>query len=509
MVPHRPTSGNQALLHSLTNSNGAVANASPEVADALQILLQHDVAEWTNHGFEQIKLRTVRRVFRGQLGNVAVHIKVFRADTIAAKAKKALRTDKAEREANHLNKARELGLPCVEPLGHGIAIEGDQRQSFLVTRSITSEEFEFPAPPEVATAVGNLVRRVHDAGIEPLDLHPGNVLVTDQGEALLCDLTSLRHAGELSVRKRAAGLAFLCNPIDGGPLDPQTRDFRRGYEAAGPAMPESFEGELARATRQLRATALKSFGRRTMRSCKHTDAESRRRATPWFFWHLADDGKNQFLKGACREFTGEGLPPRRTGRRGSVWLTDTMAIKERDAGKARKLWLASYWLLFAAVPIATPVAMCVLGGRGKVFVRRLPHDDLATELAAGPLDEAAIARSSRALGNSIGRMHGHGLRNRDLKFDNLVRDPETGVLAMVDLDGVTHHAAEETRGCGRDLGRLLAAFRNADSPGGEVSIRRFLRAYVRARRRMLQDPPMKRILKRAESRAGEWAATHS
>jgi hypothetical protein len=36
-----------------------------------------------------------------------------------------------------------------------------------------------------------------------------------------------------------------------------------------------------------------------------------------------------------------------------------------------------------------------------------------------------------------------------------------------------------------------------------------LRAYVRARRRMLQDPPMKRILKRAESRAGEWAATHS
>lgn len=483
-------------------------NPSPEIADALHKLLQHDVADWTNHGFEQIKLRTVRRVFQGQLGNVAVHIKVFRADTIAAKAKKALRTDKAEREANHLKKVQDLGLPCVEPLGHGIAIEGDQRQSFLVTRSITSDDFGFPASPEVANAVGRLIRRVHDASIEPLDLHPGNVLVTDQGEPLLCDLTSIRHAGELTVRKRAAGLAFFCNPIDGGPLDPQTREFRKGYEAAGPAMPDAFAGELARATRQLRATALKSFGRRARRSCKHTDAESRRRATPWFFWHLAADGKNQQLKNICREFTGEGLPPRRTGRRGSVWLTDTMAIKEREAGKARKLWLASYWLLFAEVPIATPVAMCLLGGRGKVFARRLPHDDLATELAAGPLDEAAIARSARALGNSVGRMHGHGIRNRDLKFDNLVRDPETGVLAMVDLDGVTQHAAEETRGCGRDLGRLLAAFRNANSPGGEMSIRRFLRAYVRARRRMLQDPPMKRILKRAESRAGEWATSH-
>ena len=508
MVPYRPTPGNQALLHSLTNSNGATADVSPEVADALQELLQHDVAEWTNHGFEQIKMRTVRRGFRGQLGGIAVHIKVFRADTIALKAKNALRTDKAEREANHLNKARELGLPCVEALGHGVAIEGDHRQSFLVTRSVESSDFAFPAPADVASATGKLMRRVHDAGIEPLDLHPGNVLVTSQGEPLLCDLTSLRHAGELSVRRRAAGLAFFCNPIDGGPLDALTRDFRRGYEAAGAAMPEGFEGELARATRQLRASALKSFGRRSMRSCKHTDAESRRRATPWFFWHLADDGANRALKSTCREFTGDGLQPRRTGRRGSVWLTDTMAIKERDAGKARKLWLASYWLLFAAVPIATPVAMCLLGGRGKVFVRRLANDDLATELARGPLDEQAIARSARALGHSIGRMHGHGLRNRDLKFDNLVRDPASGVLAMVDLDGVTHHSAEETRGCGRDLGRLLAAFRNANSPGGEATITRFLRAYVRARRRMLQNPPMKRILKRAESRAGEWAASH-
>ena len=307
------------------------------------------------------------------------------------------------------------------------------------------------------------------------------------------------------MRKRAAALAFFCNPLEGGPLDPQTRAFRRGYEAAGAEMPTGFHQELARATRQLRARALRSFGRRSTRSCKHTEAEPRQRATPRSFWHLIGCEDQDELRSMCEQFTGENIEPRRTGRRGSVWLTDSMVIKDRDAGKARKLWLATYWLLFAKVSIAHPSALCLDKGRGKVFSRRLPSDNLHTELAAGSLDEHAIAMAARALGESVGRLHGHGLRNRDLKFDNLVREPGSGSIAMVDLDGVSLHAAEETRGCGRDLGRLLAAFGNSGCPGGDDSIRRFLQSYLRTRRRMLQSPPMKRILRRAESRAGEWA----
>ena len=131
---------------------------------------------------EQIKLRTVRRVFRGLLGSTPVHIKVFRADTIAAKARKVLRVGKGEREAKNLAQARDLGLPCVEPLAHGLALDDGHLNSFVVTRSVASRDFDFPAPAAVATAGGALARKVHDAGVEPLDLHPGNVLVTDAGE---------------------------------------------------------------------------------------------------------------------------------------------------------------------------------------------------------------------------------------------------------------------------------------------------------------------------------------
>jgi hypothetical protein len=105
-------------------------------------------------------------------------------------------------------------------------------------------------------------------------------------------------------------------------------------------------------------------------------------------------------------------------------------------------------------------------------------------------------------------LHAHGLRNRDLKFENLVRDPASGVIRAVDLDGVRRGAANDHRGQGRDLGRLLAAFRAAGSPGGAGTVSAFVRAYLRSHLRLLQRPPLLRIARRAEQRAAEWASAH-
>ncbi len=508
MVPQGPTPGNQALTHSSTLADGAALTASPEIADALGALLEHDVGAWQRRGLEEQKRRSVRRVFKGALDDVAVYVKVFRADTIAAKARDALRRrHKGAREAQHLLQARDLGLPAVEPLAFGLAREGESLCSFLVTRGVDAAPLELPCGAGRAGDVGRLLRRVHDCGLLPGDLHPGNVLVGGGDGPTLCDLTSMQRTGEVSMRRRAEGLAFFCNPIDGGPLDPALRALLRGYLAAGP-MPEGFTAELARAARRLRVTALRSFGRRSSRPCRHTEVAPRRRATPRWTWHLGGGGTDPTTRAALEAFVPEQLEPRRSGRRGGVWLAEGFAVKEREAGRAQKLWLAHYWLLFAQVPTATPMALCVHAGRGRVFTRRIDGPDLAAEVASRALDDEAVARCARALGRAVGRLHAHGLRNRDLKFDNLVRVPGTHEVAMVDLDGVTLHGTSDTRGCGRDLGRLLAAWQNASAPGGAQTPRRFVYAYVRTRRRLLQQPPMNRILTAAERRAGEWRASH-
>lgn len=508
MVPQGPTPGNQALQHSSSFEDGTALTAAPEVAEAAAALLRSDVGTWSQLGLTEQKHRTVRRVFSGRLGEVDVYVKVFRADTIAAKARHALRRrHKGEREALNLQAARDARLPAVQPLAFGLAREGHELCSFLVTRSAEAAPFTLPCDDRVAAAAGSLIRRIHDAGMQPGDLHAGNLLVTSDGDPLLCDLTSLHRVGALSIRARATALAFFCGPVDGGPLDPVARALLAGYTAAG-SLTAAFPRELARATRRLRATSLRSFGRRSTRSCKHTEAEPRRRATPRWFWFIGEGRADEQLRAEVDAFTPAAHAPRREGRRGGVWLCDAFAVKEREGGKARKLWLAHYWLLFARVTTPTPLALQLHAGRGQVFVQRIEGPDLAAELRDGAISEADVSEAARALGRAVGRLHGHGLRNRDLKLDNLVRVPGSDEVAMVDLDGVTLHSAEDTRGCGRDLGRLLAAWQDAGEPGGPLTARRFLFAYVRARRRLLQAPPIPRILKHAERRAKEWRRDH-
>lgn len=508
MVPQGPSPSNALLPQSVAIAHGrSTAQAAPAIAEALAELLTHDVPTWGTHGFTCIKQRTVRTVWTGDLAGVPVHVKVYRADRIADRARDALRGQRAERELTHLLAAARLGLPAAEPLACGLACEGDDLRSFLVTRSVASARpFAFDLPPTQLAAAGRLLRAMHDHGVLAGDLHTGNLLVDDGGRLALIDLASLRHTGHAALDERAAALAFFCQELDGGALDPTARPLLAAYRDAGAPLGDRLERELALATHRWRARALPAFGRRSTRSCKHTEVVERRRGLWHWHWHLP--AVDAAFREAAAAFVAAPPLATKTGRRGSVWLTDAFAVKERQAGASRKLWRAAYWLLFARVPSAAPLAFAAHQGRGFVFAERLPNVALDAELAAGRLDAAAVTTAARSLGDSTGRLHAHGLGNRDLKFSNLVRDPQTGVVAMVDLDGVRRSAAYDTRGRGADLGRVLAAFRHAGEPGGAGTVRTFLRAYLRAQRRLLRSPPVRRVLRRAAVRAGEWAKTH-
>lgn len=506
MVPHRPIPGNDSLLQSKTLASGrAMATSAPQIATGLQALLALDVGQWPQHGLVLVKQRTVRSVFCGDLDGIAVHLKVFRADTFADRVRDLVRRDRGAAEAANLHRVRELRLPAVEPLAHGFVREGERLRSFVATRTIDGDPFTWCLPATTRRAVGSLWRQLHEAGVRPGDLHPGNVLVDRDGAPWLLDLTSVRHGDTPALEERAHDLAFFCHTLDGGPLDVQARELLAGY-LAGEPLPASLHDELAKATRRWRASALPAFGRRATRTCRHTEVAERRRGQPRWHWHLLGD--TLATRDACAEFVASPPLPEKTGRRGSVWRLSDLVVKEREASKARQLWRASYWLLFAGVATPTPVALRLQGGRGLVFAKRIPSPDLATELATGALHGAAVRAVARDLGTQVGRLHAHGLGNRDLKLENLVRDPRSGAICLVDLDGVRRRAAGDSRGRGADLGRLLAAFRGAGEPGGAATVRAFLRGWLRAQRRLLMAPPVRRLLSRAEQRAGEWASAH-
>lgn len=472
-------------------------------------MLAADVDAWPGRGFTVHKQRTVRTVLVGALDGVAMHLKVFRADKLSDRARDALRGARGEREFRNLERVRQLGLPTVEPLAYGMTMAGEELRSFVATRTFAdAAPFCFEQPARVMQAAGALLRRLHDAGELPGDLHPGNLLVDAAGDLCLVDLTSITHRGEPSLAERAAALAFFCKDLDGGALDPAARPVLNGYLQAGAPIGGDFERELMLATHRWRAGALPSFGRRAERSCLHTELGEHRRGVPRWYWFVGEGGLQPGDRARLQEFVVGSPPPDKSGRRGAVWLTEELVVKRRDKGAAQKLWIAAYWLLFAGVDAPTPLALCTWQGQGFVFARRSGPRSLAEELQAGALDAAAIDATARRLGRCLGRLHAHGLRNRDLKFENLVREPATGKVHMVDLDGVRKNAVPDQRGAGADLGRLLAAWRHAGEPGGNRTLRTFLRAYLRCQHALLRHPPIGRVLRRAEQRAGEWRQRH-
>ncbi len=471
-------------------------------ADRVAPLLRAgDPADWPVDA--EVKRSNVRRVVTSRLpatgddGETAVHLKLYRAVRLSDRARDAIAGGRAVRELRNLLAARGRGLPCVEPIAAGTYWGSFGARSFLLTRSEPGAPLaRGPLAPDVAQRAGQLLRRAHDAGLHARDLHPENMLQRPDGSLLLLDLTSAALANPLEHAERARALAFFAAGLDGGMTDPLAEPLAEGYGAS-----DSLCALAARAGRRLRHRGLSAFGRRAQRPCR--DTEVQRSRTEQWFWHRPAAG----LRAAARALLDAPPPAVKRGRRGSVHLGDALVLKERTAAAARRLFRAAYWLRYAGVPHATPVVLHVARGRGRVVSERLPWPTLADELERG-LSAADVVRAAAALGDAIGRLHGHGLRNRDLKLDNLVRDPHTSHVLQIDLDGVRRKAPIDTRGQAADLGRLLAAFRAAGAPGGMRALAAFERRYTRARSCLLHPAKRKLLRRLTAARARAWASAH-
>jgi tRNA A-37 threonylcarbamoyl transferase component Bud32 len=514
MVPSHPPAGNDPPPQFAMVANGGLrAQVVPALAEALTALLALPIADWPARGFTVVKSRTVRLVLRGELAGTPCHLKVYRAHTLADRARDRLRGprgQRGQREFDQMVALRSAGWPVAEPLAVGLLQNAGGSLSFVVTRTVPeAQPFAWPPPQGAAARCGALLRALHDQGLCPADLHPGNLLLDAQAAPWLIDVVGMDRGEPPSLRERARSLAFFCQDLDGGALDPAAAELRHGYGTAGTYSLPDLTAELAAATRTWRSRALVAFGRRSSRDCRHTEVTRARRGQDHWTWHRDDGPDSAQLRSRCVDLAAAPPPPQKHGRRGGVFLDDRVVLKQRSRAAARQLWCAAYWLYFAKVDAPGPLGLCLGRGASYVASRRLPLPTLAEALAGGHVPAAQRAAVARNLGQQVGRLHGHGLRNRDLKFDNLLLDPAACRVWMVDLDGVRRNAHRDWRGAGADLGRLLAAFQAANAPGGAAVLRTFLRAWWRTQRQLLVQPPVRRIVARALVRAGEWASAHS
>jgi tRNA A-37 threonylcarbamoyl transferase component Bud32 len=474
-------------------------------------VLSEALAPWFDRGepfawpdLTEVKSSTVRTVSRGSLAGIDVHLKLYRAVRLSDRARDALSGARGVKEFQNLREARRRGLPAVEPLAAGRFTGTFGARSFLITRTLPDgiPLERGPLPAEQAIAAGRLLRRAHDVGLRALDLHPGNVLVTPDGALHLLDLHSAVLTEPVDDVERARSLAYFCLGLDGGARARAAAPLLAGYGASAPLIDKT--GRIGRTQRN---HALAAFGRRATRDCRQTAVLR------------LDDGAirserkdvDPSLRAAAATFVARDRPaPRKSGRRGAVWLTETLAIKQRPAAAAERLFRASFWLEFCGVPTPQPVALHRYRGQGFVATARVHAPDLSAELQAGTLSTDDLVRAARSLGRSVGRLHAHGLRNRDLKFDNLIRDPADGSVLIADLDGVRRKTPLDHRGRAADLGRALAAWddgHRGDRGEHALVVRVFWAAYHRALR-CLQTTSKQDLRRRSEARAREWRQSH-
>ncbi|HMF18345.1 MAG TPA: lipopolysaccharide kinase InaA family protein, partial [Gemmataceae bacterium] len=169
--------------------------------------------EWLQNGqARMVKHGAHRTVYHVVLPKLSFYLKHYPLPDLRAWLRQLVRPSKGRSEFDHALEIARRGVPTFTPLAFG---EKQARfgpgASFLITRTLentqslnTFLEETWPAlssrrrirlGPRLATALGNLLARMHDFGVWHFDLHAGNLLIRldpdDQPELFLIDVYSV------------------------------------------------------------------------------------------------------------------------------------------------------------------------------------------------------------------------------------------------------------------------------------------------------------------------------
>jgi tRNA A-37 threonylcarbamoyl transferase component Bud32 len=187
--------------------------------------------EWIKSGQATvIKHGPHQSVYRVVLSDLDFYLKHYRVANTRAWLRTLLRPAKARLEFERTRMAADRGLPTLTTWAAGETLgNGHSRESYLVTRTLPgalplSGYLESTLPTlgpaartrvrqRIAVSLGQLLARMHFAGVTYRDLHPGNLLLQfdTEGRPLLylIDLYAVSFGRRLSARASRANLIIL------------------------------------------------------------------------------------------------------------------------------------------------------------------------------------------------------------------------------------------------------------------------------------------------------------
>lgn len=503
--------------------------------------------EWKAEGrVETIKSGPHRVVYRVQLPDSAIFIKHYLVPDRRAKYRQWFRRGKGRNEGKRSLNLASIGVPTITPIALGERRKrGFLFDNFLITGEIPDAvpldafvERDLPEIPEprrsrlrqsLALALGILTARLHNAKMQHIDFHPGNILVRlDENDAprlAMIDLDALRTEKSLDWGKARRNLALLDHYFWTRSSRVDRGRFLKAYLEARDGSPDSareFALGVEESTRLWAERLWRRWGKRCRSTNKYFQVYKSNNALCIASRDLDPSEVAPLLIDPDAPFAAPGarlMKDSRTtrlvettmlvdGRPTAVvykrfnrkkWIDPVLAIFRPS--RAWRSWQAGQHLASRGVP--TPQNLAFVARRRKPwfspFQGVLPYETYlitvkqpnASTLSEHvfqelpTLDETAlqpeVRRLTSALAGLVRRLHERSLSHRDLKASNILirRDsgPNEDLLSLIDLVGVRLKNPLPMHRRVQNLARLSVSL--ADAPGRtRTTSLRFLRAYL-------------------------------
>ena len=325
---------------------------------------------------------------------------------------------RAQRELRALCRARELGLPVPRPIelrrraGRWELVTEFIPDALTLEDCLARPELAPLSPERLAEELARLFAAIAGAGLEHLDLHPGNVLVDRAGALWLLDLAHASFGSPPDARALRQSLIVLAAEV----RDRSSARFRARFLlrllAHLPLVERAGSPERSRLAAGVEAAAL-VLRRETLRGAVgkwlRDSGATRRLAAPleWRAGAGAPLVARAELEAPSLALALELLDSRESARELVREEARWLAWPRLERARAEGLWSNAVRLELHALAGARPLLRSL--EERPAVVLELPPDsrpalDFEREAAAGPRRRAA-----RALGRWLARLHARGL----------------------------------------------------------------------------------------------------
>jgi tRNA A-37 threonylcarbamoyl transferase component Bud32 len=438
--------------------------------------------------------RSIRRID-------AVYLKCSQVNTVRSYLRDVLRPPKAQLEFENASALLGQGIAAIQPIAWGTKSRFWPSESVILTHEAAHAEpladwLERPQSVadqlRIARAFARYTAKLHEGGIDHPDPHPGNFLITHDGQFIAIDLHAICFTNALDAEETLRALAVLNRWFQ--MRTPATIRYRfwLTYLAHRPGLkldPRTIETATRASNYRFWTDRLKRY---TLDN-RETKRISRGSIKGYAERDLPADFVSQLLTEPDALFSTSGVKILKDSRSSTVAVVkmgEREVIFKRFRVKsnfvmlknalrptaALRSWRFGRNLIDRGLPTAKPLAMVErfaygVPREGYIVFEKVP-DGIELPQALGQVCPAK-------LGKLIRTMHDREVSHRDLKAPNIL--VSHGELVLLDLVGIEVGRKVSDAIRIRDLARLNASFLH-----GEVSTSvklRVLYAYLQGDRK--------------------------